>query len=243
MLKAAATSGTIALAALALGQVQHQIERAISRKIPDNLFDIVIIVALILLATTIVLWLLSFLPITDIETLYVSDTPKPSDIPALRELAVSFFGESFATEEKLKEWKQRCNECITVVYKAKQYKLKSIRTMKGFFIVLPLTEKAVTLYKKNEITGALFLQEHIPKDIKSTYGVYIAGIAATDARAKAISLTLLHRILENYRKAGIKTVLARPTTNRGIELAEYYEMKPVPMNIINGYHLYERMPL
>ena len=106
---------------------------------------------------------------------------------------------------------------------------------------MPLTKHAVDMFRLNEIDGASFLKEHIPLGIKETYGVYVGAIAAVDKKAKASALMLLHGILEHYRRAKIKVIIARPTTTRGKELAEFYEMQPVATNVIDGHHLYERI--
>jgi len=118
--RASATLASLALGALALGQVGPQIDRAISTQIPDSFFDIIVIASLCLLAIAVLMWLVSLTPFADFETLYISGTPKISEIPALRELAVSFFGETFASEQKLKEWIGRRKDSVTVIYKSKQ---------------------------------------------------------------------------------------------------------------------------
>ena len=224
---------------LGLAQLESQLERALSRSIPDIAVDALVLLSGTGLLVSAALWLLSFLPEKD-EPLYLPGEAQPSAIPALRLFAVEFFGPTFATEQRIRGWLAQRKDCVIVIRRIARKGRARTQEILGFYMLLPLTRHAVELYLRNEITGATFLNEHIAKTGPDTFGLYVAAIAATEQQAKNSTLLLLYRSLEEYRQQGVRVVLARPTTQRGRELADEFEMHPVPGTEIDGQPLYRR---
>jgi hypothetical protein len=237
----AASLCSLGISVLAVAQVpKAQLERIMRRSIPDSLLDGIVIAALSLIALGVLSWVLSRILTIERDVIYLSGTPDSTELEGVRALAVKEFGESFATVTTLRRWLSHRKDSVVVVHKYTQSLFRQTRRLKGFFIILPLTEHAVELFRSGQTNGASFLTEHIPLDRNGTYGVYVAGIVATDGSAKACSLLALHRELERFREAGVKTALTRPTSERGLELALRYNMQPLLQNVLHGHPLYER---
>lgn len=238
--KLSAVMGTFSITVLGLSQIEPQIERAISTKIPDRVFNIVVLSSITILFLSIFLLVMSFIASSTRDAKYYSKIPREDELSFLRKFAVKFFGESFANEKKILEWIKTNTKSVIAIFKVRSFGSLQFHSIKGFFVVVPLTQHAVNLYKEAQIDGASFLKEHITSKRGDVFGVYIGAIAAADDRAKSISLLMLHKLLEKYHKLGIKVVLARPTTDRGQELVALYGMKPILSNVIDGRALYER---
>ena len=231
---------TVCLGVLGIAQLEDQIQRALSLSIPEAVFDWTIIVAGTGLAVATTLWLFSLLDASTNDPLYLSTKLNRNEAGALRTFAVGFFGETFASEQKIQSWLEQRKDCVTVVRRIVRRGRRSSEEIRGFYILLPLTRYAVDLFKRKEITGAAFLPEHISRTRKDTYGVYIAAIAASDPQARSSALILLHKDLEEYRAKGVRSILTRPTTGRGRELAVEYDMVPLPGTELEGNSLYEK---
>lgn len=240
MRKASGWLATVALGLLGLAQLEPQLNRALAVTIPPWVFDWVVLAAMIGLSSAVLMWGVGLLPEVRREPVFVSGWLQLSEIPALRRFAVGYFDESFASEQKLQEWLSRRRDCITVVRRLVRSRLTTRTDIRAFFILLPLTRSAVELYKRNEITGATFLKEHIATSGEDTWGVYVAAIAGIDPQARNSALLLLHSALEQHGRQGTRVALARPTTPRGKELAEEFAMKPIPGTELGGNPLYER---
>lgn len=232
---------SVSLAVLGLAQFETHFEQALGVKIPDLVFPWIVVLASAGTAVGVLLWMASWLWGSRSVPYFLSQNLSPAEVGALRRYAVSFFGESFASEARMIAWLARCKDCVIVVKRIRRKNLQVREDICGFFILLPLTRHAAELYKRKEITGATFLDEHIPTTSADTYAVYIAALAGNEQHACNSATLLLHRALLHHLEHGVRLVLTRPTSPRGQELAAEFGMLPVPGTELDGHPLYERV--
>jgi len=236
---AAAVCGSAAALLLTISKTKDQVLRIVSFPIPDVAFDVFFVAAALLFVCTGVLLVLARIKIRGTFTYYLSGRPDVAEFEGLRDLAVRFFGETFASVDRLRAWSQACASSVIVIYRVTQYRRKQVRRIEAFYVLTPLTAHAYELFTSGEIDGASFLPEHLPGKDQPAYAAYIGGIATSSKQAGATALTLLHRDLERYKEAGVNRVVTRPTSVRGEELAARYNMTPLKGTERDGAPLYQ----
>jgi len=224
---AAALCGSAAALLLTISKTKEQVARIVGTQIPDVTYDVLFVAAAVLFVCTGVLLLAAKIKRRGTFTYYLSGRPDVSEFEGLRLLAVRFFGETFASIDRLRDWAQACPSSVIVIYRVVQYKTKQVRRIEAFYVLTPLNAHAYELFTSGKIDGASFLTEHLPAKDQPAYAAYIGGIASSSTQAGATALTLLHRELERYKEAGVKYILTRPTSTRGEELAARYNMAPL----------------
>lgn len=223
---------------LAVSQSEAPLAAMFPRFVHTGFFNVPLGISIGGLALAGVLLLCSKLDFGAAGPVYLSEELKASEVEAFRQFAIEWFGETFASTRRLASWLQKRPDCIVVVRCLRTSRLKTTSTLASFYILLPLTRHAMDLYLAGQVDGASFLQEHLPAAGEPVYAVYVAGIAGVDKQANASSLLLLHKSIQAFFKQGGAVALARPTTKRGLGLAEHFGMQPVPGTEIDGHPLY-----
>ncbi|MDB6001739.1 MAG: hypothetical protein JWP52_3438 [Rhizobacter sp.] len=237
--KVGAILGTVSISVLGIAQLEPQFIALFPNWVKAGFFNWPIEVSVVGLVVSVLLWLWSRFEGGDSRVFYLSGELDAAEIPPFRRYAVEWFGETFASEKRLALWIEKRPDTIMVVRKSTVKRLQQTNVIRGFFILLPLTQHAVDLYKSGEVNGASFLKEHLADDSKTTHGIYIAAIAGSDAQGRSSALMLLHKTIDTYKKQGARLVLARPTTPRGLELANHFGLKPLSNTERDGRLLYE----
>jgi pimeloyl-ACP methyl ester carboxylesterase len=170
----------------------------------------------------------SFKPATgaaDGEEVQVEDAA-PDDVSNIRNLAVHFFGEGVTPEDVLIEF-ARIGGILRVVKRVFTSGHDKRERFSGYFCVIPLHRDAAASVRAETLRGGSLTIDHVPSNDDKAAALYVGAVAARDHYSRAVVLEAL-RLHVGYSAAlGIREVLTRPLTERGLGLVRKYGFRPV----------------
>jgi pimeloyl-ACP methyl ester carboxylesterase len=146
------------------------------------------------------------------------------DLPALKAMASAFFGEDISSDSEAAEF---VNHGLIIVSRhvIAGRNEKRERVM-GYFCVVPLSDESAEGVMNGSLRGRHLTVREIPKQAKAK-NAYVGAIAAYDHYSRAVVLEALKLQIEQLRVRGVKVLLTRPYTKRGLALVDKYAFRPV----------------
>ena len=149
------------------------------------------------------------------------------DLIAIREMAVSFFGEKVSSLERMLAWHKRYPNAFSIVNSVHQNGAKRVQQLAGYFVVLPLRKNAVDAVRNGTQSIVDLRDEDVSGPRELPAAIYIGVVAAADPVARGAALqSLLVNVRAMAKNRLSMPVITKPVTRDGLRIVTACGLTP-----------------
>lgn len=156
------------------------------------------------------------------------DLAQEADLPALRKIAVKYFGDKVTAVSRMKEWHTQNPSVFSMVTTETRRGRRKTIDLDGYFCVVPLRAAAAAdiAAERKGINDLGADEVCTPSETPS--GVYVGAVAASDKATRSAALQgLLGEVKRMARSRRDTLIMTRPVTHDGLRLVRAFGFQPV----------------
>jgi len=212
---------------LALVSVNNQFSFLIPSEYEDGIWVFLAILGSIFIISSALFWAVSRITIPALMPIYECYPARRSEFSKIHQMGVEFLGEDISPLSKMHSWHNINRDIFRVLYRVKKSSSGKTKTFVGYYCITPITENGAHILEKNEIRGSAFLAEHIVKQNRKPYAIYIGGLCAKGLLARGNLRSVVYNEVRNHWAKRTKIIYTRPVTKDGLRLVADYNFYPV----------------
>jgi hypothetical protein len=217
-------------ALLTIVQVRGNVDALV--KIPEWVYSLLLILGILLLATSLFIYLLlKLIERKSWETIYYTRIVEKKDFQLVIDFCKSILDEDHIPSlEKMSFWYSLNPNMFYMIVEEKRKSNSRYIRIKGFFSVLPTTQEAHRLLSKNLLKGGEFNERHIARKSQKPSSLYLGAVIAEGIKGKELTLMAVMGCLTSYSERVTPHVFTHPVTKDGLRIALKYKFAPVVSN-------------
>jgi pimeloyl-ACP methyl ester carboxylesterase len=176
------------------------------------------------------------------ETEWRAVAATADDLPTIYQLAARELGMGISSVDVMHSWLMHNRDLFWMVVHTTLGNGTAVRTVVGYFCLIPISEHASTRLRDGSLKGNAFTNGDILPQMERGCTIYVGGIVAQDSElVRQYTMAFAHSKVESWAQVlGEVTLMTRPITERGLKVADRRGFVPVHAGRRGLHELYWR---